>query len=264
MTKKRIRAALRRAARGALALALAAGMALSPITGAASAALAAQPGGTGHVATGAPIAYGGGSDTCRFTVDGATAWCSDPLRTAPRSGDYPAAEARVRPRPDGFAHPQSDLRTMVYRAYGAPGFDRSYWPATDWDGSAVTDDELYAYSHILIADRMWGQGDVALANTAPAFRRWFCHEFLGYEYGTPGTPTTNENAVALRLEREAGSPEDFRVIELDTGYNSLYRPGGRSQVIVSYVPEVEVRFSKRSADAALTGFEPGVLRRRGR
>lgn len=256
MSKRRIGDSLRRLARGALACVLAAGMTLSPVTPVLEAAFAAQPGGTGHVYSGTPVRYGGGADTCRFTVDGVTAWCSDPQYTAPKTGDYPVKKAHTRPNSDGFAHLDSNLRTLVYRAYGSPGFDRSYWPTRDWDGSAITDDELYAYSHIMIADRMWAQGNIALQNTTTSFRRWYCHEFLGYEFGTPGTPITNENAVCLRLERQAGSPEDFQIIELDTGHNSKYRPGARSQTIISYIPEVEVRFSKCSADAEFTGSNP--------
>lgn len=246
----------RRALRALAVGALSAWLALSPASPAIEAALAAQPGGTGRVVTQpTTIRYGGGADTGRFTVDGAAAWCSDPQFTSPKTGDYPVAEAHTRPNKEGWSHKDSTLRSVVYRSYGAPGFDRSEWPSTDWDGSAVTDDELYAYSHIMIADRMWAQGDIALRATKPAFKRWYCHEFLGYEWGTPGTPITNPDAVALRFERE-GSPEGFRVIELDTGYNSKYVPGGRSQTIISFIPEVDVRFTKCSADASLTAENP--------
>lgn len=256
MSKRRIGDSLRRLARGALACVLAASMTLSPVTPVLEAAFAAQPGGTGHVYSGTPVRYGGGADTCRFTVDGVTAWCSDPQYTAPKTGDYPVKKAHTRPNSEGFAHLDSNLRTLVYRAYGSPGFDRSYWPTRDWDGSAVTDDELYAYSHIMIADRMWAQGNIAMANTKTAFKRWYTREFLGYEYGGNPDIIVNENAVAIRLERQAGSPEDFQIIELDTGHNSKYRPGARSQTIISYIPEVEVRFSKCSADAEFTGSNP--------
>lgn len=256
MSKRRIGDSLRRLARGALACVLAAGMTLSPVTPVLEAAFAAQPGGTGHVHSGSPVRYGGGADTCRFTVDGVTAWCSDPQYTAPKTGDYPVKKAHTRPNSEGFAHLDSNLRTLVYRAYGSPGFDRSYWPTRDWDGSAVTDDELYAYSHIMIADRMWAQGNIAMANTKTAFKRWYTREFLGYEYGGNPDIIVNENAVAIRLERQAGSPEDFQIIELDTGHNSKYRPGARSQTIITYIPEVEVRFSKCSADAEFTGSNP--------
>lgn len=256
MSNRRIGDSLRRLARGALACVLAASMTLSPVTPVLEAAFAAQPGGTGHVYSGTPVRYGGGADTCRFTVDGVTAWCSDPQYTAPKTGDYPVKKAHTRPNSEGFAHLDSNLRTLVYRAYGSPGFDRSYWPTRDWDGSAVTDDELYAYSHIMIADRMWAQGNIAMANTKTAFKRWYTREFLGYEYGGNPDIIVNENAVAIRLERQAGSPEDFQIIELDTGHNSKYRPGARSQTIISYIPEVEVRFSKCSADAEFTGSNP--------
>lgn len=256
MSKRRIGDSLRRLARGALACVLTASMTLSPVTPVLESAFAAQPGGTAHVYSGTLVRYGGSGGTCRFTVDGVTAWCSDPQYTAPKTGNYPVKKAHTRPNSDGFAHLDSNLRTLVYRAYGSPGFDRSYWPTRDWDGSAVTDDELYAYSHIMIADRMWAQGNIAMANTKTAFKRWYTREFLGYEYGGNPDIIVNENAVAIRLERQAGSPEDFQIIELDTGHNSKYRPGARSQTIITYIPEVEVRFSKCSADAEFTGSNP--------
>ena len=83
MSKRRIGDSLRRLARGALACVLAASMTLSPVTPVLEAAFAAQPGGTAHVYSGTLVRYGGSGGTCRFTVDGVTAWCSDPQYTAP-------------------------------------------------------------------------------------------------------------------------------------------------------------------------------------
>ena len=254
MSKKRIGGSLRRAARCALACILAASMTLSPITPAIEMALAAQPNGSSaYVQTGREVRYGGGGRTNEFRVNGAIAYCSNPDLDTPHSGTYPMRDATTRPNHAGTAqHPVEHLKAMVYYGWGGPGFDRSMWPATDWDGSAITDDECLAYTHILTADRTWCQGDKALSGTSGAFKRWFCREFLGYEWGTPGGPTTNPGAVALRFEAK-GAPADFRILELDTGSNSIFTPGRKSQTILTFEPKVGVRFTKCSADAELTG-----------
>lgn len=221
-----------------------------------SVARAWADGSSAYVQTGREIRYGGGGRTNEFNVNGAIAYCSDPDLDTPHSGTYPMRDATTRPNHAGTAqHPVSHLKAMVYYGWGGPGFDRSMWPAADWDGSAITDDECLAYTHILTADRMWCQGDKALSGTSGAFKRWFCREFLGYEWGTPGGPETNPDCVANRFQR-AGAPADFRILELDTGYNSIYTPGRKSQTILTFEPKVTVRFTKCSADAAFTGSNP--------
>lgn len=211
---------------------------------------------TGYVQTGREIRYGNGGKTNEFYVNGTLAYCSDPDFDTPHSGTYPMQDAKTRPNYAGTAqHPIEALKAMVYYGWGGPGFNKQMWPTADWDGSSITDDEYLAYTHILAADRMWCQGNKALSGTSVAFQRWFCHEFLGYEYGTPGGPTTNPDAVAFRFQN-AGAPADFRILELDTGNNSIYTPGGKSQTILTFEPKVGVRFTKCSADAEFTAKNP--------
>lgn len=221
-----------------------------------SVARAWADGSSAYVQTGREVRYGGGGRTNEFNVNGAIAYCSDPDLDTPHSGTYPMRDATTRPNHAGTAqHPVEHLKAMVYYGWGGPGFDRSMWPAADWDGSAITDDECLAYTHILTADRMWCQGDKALSGTSGAFKSWFCREFLGYEWGTPGGPTTNPGAVVLRFESK-GAPADFRILELDTGNNSIFTPGRKSQTILTFEPKVGVRFTKCSADAEFTGRNP--------
>ncbi len=252
MSKSRMRAA-RRAGRAALVCVLAAIMALSPLTSAVQTAFAAQE--TGYVQTGRDIRYGGGGKTSEFTVNGAMAYCSDPMYDTPQSGYYPIEDAKTRVGFDGVAHPISALKAVVYYGWGGPGFDKSMWPAKDWDGSEITDEEFYAYTHVLVSDHMWRNGAAGLLGTSTAFKRWYCHEILGYAWGTPGVPVTNENALVFQAYKK-GAPDDFRVLELDTGYNSIYTPGRRSQTILTFEPEVTVNFTKCSADAEFTGSNP--------
>lgn len=256
MSKKRIGGSLRRAARGALVCILAASMTLSPIAPAIETAFAAQPGGSSaYVQTGREIPYGGGGKTNYFEVNGAAAFCSDPSYDTPHSGTYPMTDAKTRPGNGGAAHPIGMLKAVLYYGWGGPGFDRSMWPARDWDGSDITDDEFYAYTHILAADHMWRNSTVGLYGTTTAFKRWYCHEILGYAWGTSGVPVTNENAMVFQAYRR-GAPADFRILELDTGNNSIYTPGKKSQTILTFEPKIAVRFTKCSADAEFTGSNP--------
>lgn len=210
---------------------------------------------TGYVQTGHEIRYGNGGKTNYFEVNGATAFCSDPMYDTPHSGTYPMMDAKTRPGNGGVAHPVEFLKAVVYYGWGGPGFDRSMWPARDWDGSDITDEEFYAYTHVLVSDNMWRNGTIGLYGTSTAFKRWYCHEILGYAWGTAGVPVTNENATIFQAHRK-GAPADFRILELDTGNNSIYTPGGKSQTILTFEPKVGVRFTKCSADAVFTAKNP--------
>lgn len=246
-------AALRRPLAALMAAVLVLGGLLAPIGPAVERAWAA--GETAYVHTGREIRYGGGGKTSLFEVQGALGYCSDPMYDTPVSGTYPVKDAKTRPGNSGIAHPIEYLRAVVYYGWGAPGFDRSMWPTTDWDGTQITDDEFYAYTHVLIADHMWRAGEKGLMGTSLKFKRWFCHNILGYAWGTDGWPVTNENAMVFQAYRR-GAPTDFRVIELDTGNNSIYTPGRKSQTILSFVPDVTVSFTKLSADSSFTGANP--------
>lgn len=210
---------------------------------------------SGYVQTGREIRYGGGGKTNYFEVNGAAAFCSDPSYDTPHSGTYPMTDAKTRPNNAGVAHPIEMLKAVVYYGWGGPGFDRSMWPSRDWDGSEITDDEFYAYTHILAADHMWRNSTVGLYGTTTAFKRWYCHEILGYAWGTSGVPITNENAMVFQAYKR-GAPADFRILELDTGNNSIYTPGRKSQTILTFEPKVAVRFTKCSADAEFTAKNP--------
>ena len=208
---------------------------LSPVTPVLEAAFAAQPGGTGHV-------YSRHTRTLRRErghLQVHRRW-GDGLVLGPavhraQTSNYPREEGAHEAelggvRPSGLQPADTGLpRVRIARVRPLVRADE------ELDGSAVTDHELYAYSHIMIADRMWAQGNIAMANTKTAFKRWYTREFLGYEYGGNPDIIVNENAVAIRLERQAGSPEDFQIIELDTGHNSKYRPepGSRPSSVIS-------------------------------
>ena len=245
-------------ARRALVAVMTAVLALGNLLGAFGGALAPRaayataPGDAVSLSVGREIHYGGSSAafTNWFTMNGTIAYCSDPFRDTPRPGSYTASALQTHANSDGYQHSVEVVRAIVHNGFGGPGFDRSMWPATDWDGSQITDDEFLAYTHILISDRMWAEGQKALTNTATAFKQWFCHNIFGYEWGTDGT-VTNWDCTAVKLQN-AGAPADFNVYQVNTGNNSMFTPGTASQTMVSFDQNVTVDFTKTSADAKVT------------
>ena len=234
-----------------------------------SSATESQFGDTVYLSVGERIPYGGDGSarTARMWVGDTIAYCSDPARDTPTSGTYVRTPVTTHPGTSGVAWSVDAVETMLYYGYGGPGFDRDLWRAgiggtdldgnsyatgMDWDGTQITDDEYFAYTHILVADRMWSNGFAALEGTTLEFRQWFCWNVLGYTYGHSGA-LENRNAVVTRMVGR-NVPDGFVAFQIDTGHNSMFFPGGRSQTVVSYeyTPEVDVTFTKVSADATIT------------
>ena len=41
---------------------------------------------------------------------------------------------------------------IMYYGFGGPGFDKSMWPKTDWNGEPLTDDVYYVCTYLMIAE----------------------------------------------------------------------------------------------------------------
>lgn len=267
-TPRRARRLWRRAAAVVLAALLALQSALAGLTGGTARAAETENGDSVYLSVGNPIWYGGlgAIGTARMSVNGEVAYCSDPANETPKAGYY-TREAVQTHEHGGWGWPVSSVEKAMFYGYGGPGFDADYWrghiggtdaagrhfsPGVDWDGSSITSDEFYVYTHILVADRMTSDGSAALLRTSESFKAWFCWNILGYTYGNDGG-SENPNAVGLAIDT-LEVPAGFEIYQLDTGNNSMWHEGARSQTIVTfeYNPYVEVRFDKVSADAALT------------
>lgn len=258
----RLRGLPRRALALAMALAVILSNVLAPWLKGASAA-ETQDGDRVYLTVGRFIWYGDRASvtgTARMSVNGEVAFCSNPALDTPVAGYYTREPVKTTGSGDAAA-----VERALFYGYGGPGFDEElwrgciggtdgegrHWPAgKDWDGSEITSDELFAYTHVLVAERMSGSASDALGNTCDDFRAWFYWNILGRTYG--GTKT-NPDAVASRID-EKDVPDGFVVYQLDTGYNSKWEEGARSQTVVTfeYNPYVEVKFTKVSADATLT------------
>ena len=225
-----------------------------------------QDGDSVYLSVGKVIWYGGGrsAGTGRMSVGGDVAYCSDPINDTPKAGYY-TREALDPRETDGESYPVASVERALFYGYGGPGFDREFWldciggtdgegrhfeEGRDWDGSSITSDELYAYTHVLLAERMSHSAADALLYTTTDFKEWFYWNILGRTYGGG---TRNPDAVGARIE-SLSVPQGFVAYQMDTGNNSKWVEGERSQIIVTfeYNPYVEVTFTKVSSNAALT------------
>ena len=229
---------------------------LGGLLGIGRAALGITPGSSVYLETAQTVPYGGGGGSTNFFwVDGQIAYCSNPQTWTPYSGWYTKSSLEL--PASNTVYDVEDVRTILWFGYGGPGFDRSIWPQTDWDGSTITDAEYLAYTHVLLADRMWCDGGKALFGCTTAFNQWYAPRFLGYAWsGGPG-PTPDFTPVVQQMEaRRAEVPgsDEFDVYMIDTGYNANIGTGERSQTIITfaYHPKVTVTFTKTSADASIT------------
>ena len=91
------------------------------------------------VTVGDNIPYAG-YETTLMWADGQPAYCADPSAATPAPGTYSRSEATG-----------ADLRSTMWFAYGAPGFDESMWPDAWYDGSGWTADKYRAASHVIIS-----------------------------------------------------------------------------------------------------------------
>lgn len=227
-----------------------------------------QDGDSVYLTVGDVIWYGGNDamGTARMSVNGEVAYCSDPANGTPKAGYY--TREPVQTHAHGTSQwPVSAVEKVLFYGYGGPGFDKDLWragiggtdaygrsfqPGVNWDGSEITDDQFYVYTHILLSDRVTCNSGDALIGTTEEFRAWFCWNMLGYTYGKDGS-LENPASVGAQINN-LSVPSGFEAFQLDTGYNSMWQEGGRSQTIVTfeYNPFVAVRFDKVSADATFT------------
>ena len=171
---------------------------------------------------GEEIHYGGGSMfTRRMYAGGAPAYCAEPKKSSPNTGWYHKQEP-ILYRADGTVDPNSErlplLRAVLYYGFGGPGFDwalqNGIWgDRKDINGSPLTDDDYWAYTHILVSDVMFSDGDAALRLCTPAFSRWFKQNFIGFVDGE-----FIDESVAVRMSKvQDRVPRSFSIFMLNHG-----------------------------------------------
>ena len=210
----------------------------APIT-----ASAAPSGGTAYLTTGQRIDYDGYFTTLfKSSADGQEthAYCLEADKNTPPSGTYAASNINA---PSGRS---AEVRTQMWFGFGGPGFDKSMWPSTWYDGSAMNDSKYYVLTHILLSHTYTGDFGRALAGTSEAFQDWVSSNLIGE--GHSGV-AANDNSVLHQMNRRAGevpSQDVFDTYELATG-NGLQNIGG-----FAYHPTGWLKLKKASANTSVT------------
>lgn len=170
--------------------------------------------------------------TTWFEADGQPAWCANPSKASPDAGTY---DKQPLSTPSGR---DAEMAADMWFAYGSPGFDRSLWPGSWHDGSAMTPGRYMALAHILLSDTYASDGEYAMFGCTEGFRDWVRWNVIGF--GSDGSPI-NEGATGRRiLARAAEVPSTFEPFLLYTGSST--------QVIASFTYHTTVRVAKKVSE----------------
>lgn len=195
----------------------------------------------GHLLIGARIDYAG-YNTTWMSVDGNAAYCATPMLATPRSGPY--AKAPINAPSGRSAEAAADL----WFGYGSPGFDKTLWPSTWYDGGEMTEARYAALTHILLSDTYSSSSASALYGCSESFRSWAQRQVIGFDsHGA----LTNAAATGRRIaERTAEVPAAFSAFQISTG--------NATQCVVSftYMAQGSLELTKASSQPRITEGNP--------
>lgn len=195
----------------------------------------------GHLLIGARIDYAG-YNTTWMSVDGNAAYCATPMLATPRSGPY--AKAPINAPSGRSAEAAADL----WFGYGSPGFDKTLWPSTWYDGGEMTEARYAALTHILLSDTYSSSSASALYGCSESFRSWAQRQVIGFDsHGA----LINAAATGRRIaERTAEVPAAFSAFQISTG--------NATQCVVSftYTAQGSLELTKVSSQPRITEGNP--------
>lgn len=161
-----------------------------------------------HLTTEGKIQYAGYATTWMY-ADGEIAYCGNPSAATPPAGNYTKSTINA---PSGR---NAETAADLWFGYGSPGFEKSLWPDTWYDGSAMTSARYAALAHILLSDTFSSNGNYALFGCNEDFKSWCRYNVIGY--GTDGS-MINDNATGRRILARMGEvPKNFEAFMLYTG-----------------------------------------------
>ncbi len=193
------------------------------------------------LSVGATIPYAGYTTNWMY-VDGQIAYCATPSKKTPSAGTYTASD---------LASPSNrndEATADLWFSFGCPGFDKSLWPDTWYDGSAMTDERYVALAHILISDSYASDGNAALYGCSSVFRSWARMHVIGFD---ENANEINPNATGRRiLARAAEVPASFKAFEI--------RTGSATQAVIgfTYAPAGSIELSKALSIPQISATNP--------
>lgn len=193
------------------------------------------------LSVGARIPYAGYSTNWMY-ADGQMAYCATPSKKTPAAGTY-TASALASPSNRDY-----EATADLWFSFGCPGFDKTLWPDTWYDGSAMTDDRYVALAHILISDSYASDGNAALYGCSSSFRSWARMNVIGFD---ENANEINPNATGRRILARAGDvPSSFEAFEI--------RTGSATQAVIGfrYTPSGSIELSKTISVPQISANNP--------
>ena len=120
-----------------------------------------------YISVGDDIPYAG-YGTSHMWADGEQAYCVEPAAATPAEGSYTK-----------HAVTDSTLIAALWFSYGAPGFDKSMWPDSWYDGSDMSSANYLCAGHVLLSYIYQGSFDAATYGTSSDFQDWAGDELFG-------------------------------------------------------------------------------------
>lgn len=228
---------LKRNSPKAVRIVLAALIALSGLAGVFAQCRTADASESVDLSIGGEIYYAG-FGTNWMHADGEMAYCGNPSAATPAPGSYSKQTVSA---PSGR---DTETAADLWFSYGSPGFEKSLWPDTWYDGGEMTDSRYAALAHILLSDTFSSNGDYALYGCSQDFKDWARQYVIGF--GSDGSEI-NPNATGRQIAARMGEvPGNFEAFMLYTGEGT--------QLILSfkYTPYGAVELTKLSSNPSVT------------
>lgn len=183
-----------------------------------------------------------GYNTTWMCADGEIAYCGNPSANTPPAGSYTKNAISA---PSGR---NAETIADLWFSYGSPGFDRSLWPSTWYDGSAMTDARYAALAHILLSDTFSSDGSYALFGCNESFKSWCRQNVIGF--GADGHECNPNATGRLICARQGEVPDNFQAFMLHTGAGN--------QLILSFkfIPYGHIDLQKVSANPGMCEGNP--------
>ena len=221
-----------------LAILIAASTAFGTLAAIPKTASAAE---TANLDVGGRIDYAG-YNTHWMYADGEMAYCGNPSAATPPEGNYTKSAISA---PSGR---NAETIADLWFGYGSPGFDKSMWPSTWYDGTAMTDARYAALTHILLSDTFSSNGDYALYGCAESFKSWCRQNVIGFD---SSGQMCNANATGRLINARINEvPKNFEAFMLYTGAGN--------QLILSfkYIPYGELDLVKVTENPSMCEGNP--------